>query len=88
MSIVVNYRKFYEDLNRARKARGISWHKVAARAGITASSVSSFVNFYERPNSAAKGLALESFVKLMHWMRKTDITEYTMDEDSIDGDVG
>lgn len=88
MSVVFNYQKFYEDLNRIRKQRNnIAWNKVATRSGITRSGLSTFANYYEKPGSPKKTLALESFVKLLHWMKKTDIAEYIVEEDLYDGDV-
>ena len=90
MSVVVNYRKFYEDLNRTRKARAnISWHKVAVRVGMTPSGIATFVKQFESPTpkQSLKGLSLESFMQLLHWMRKTDVAPYIMDEDELDATV-
>lgn len=83
MGVIVNYREFYKDLNRVRRMRGdIAWNKVAIRAGVQPSGISVFVSQFEKPApQTAKTLSLETFVRLLHWMRKTDITPYLVDED-------
>lgn len=89
MSVVVNYKKFYEDLNRTRKQRAnIAWNKVAMRAGVQPTGLNTFVNQFEKPApQAPKALSLETFVQLLHWMRKTDIANYIIDEDELDAPV-
>lgn len=87
MSVVVNYLKFYEDLNKARKARGIAWNKVATRAGIAASGMAVFVRQFEDPGSPAKALSLENFFKLLDWLKKTDVSSYMIDEDAVNGNI-
>ena len=87
MSVIVNYKAFYEDLNRTRKMRNsISWNKVAVRAGVVESGLYTFVRQFEVPDASRpiKGLSLDSFVQLLHWMRKTDMAPYIMDESDLD----
>lgn len=88
MSPVFNYRKFYEALDRARKQRNnMAWNKVATRAGMQPSSLHGFVNQFEKPNSPAKALSVENLVRLLHWLKKTDIADFLADEDEPNGTV-
>lgn len=87
MTKIFSYHKFYLDLNNQRKIRGnIAWNKVATRAGVTPSAVHTFAKQYEDlgRNPTAKVLSLENVVKLLDWMKKTDLAPYMIDEDDPD----
>lgn len=85
MTKIFNYRRFYEDLNIHRKRRGIAWHKVGIRAGVTTSGLSMFVKQFEEPDKHIfKALSVDSLVKLLNWMGKTDLAPYLIDEDDSD----
>ena len=85
MAQVFNYRRFYQDMNTARKIRGITWNKVATRSGMGPSTLSMFIRQFEEPdNVGPKVLNVESLLKLMSWMNKTDLAPYIVDEDDID----
>lgn len=89
MSIVFDYHRFYTDLNRTRANRKIAWNKVATRAGVVTSGLHTFVRQFEEPadsGKAVKGMSLETMVKLLHWMGKTDIATYMISEDAIDAE--
>jgi transcriptional regulator with XRE-family HTH domain len=81
MTKVFNYLALYIALNKTRKQRGITWHKVATRAGISPSGMHNFVRQFEEEFYPPKALSLENFVKLMAWMNKTDIGEFMMDKE-------
>jgi hypothetical protein len=85
MTKIFNYRRLYEDLNIHRKRRGIAWHKVGIRAGVTTSGLSMFVKQFEEPDKHIfKALSVDSLVKLLNWMGKTDLAPYLIDEDDSD----
>ena len=85
MTKVFNYRKLYDDLNAYRKRRGMAWHKVGIRSGVTNSGLSMFVKQFEQPDKHFfKALSVESLVKLLNWMEKTDLAPYLTDEDDPD----
>lgn len=85
MTKVFNYRKLYDDLNAHRKRRGMAWHKVGVRTGVTTSGLSLFVKQFEEPDKYFfKTLSVESLVKLLNWMEKTDLAPYLTDEDDPD----
>jgi len=86
MTKVFNYRRFYQDLNRQRKIRGnIAWNKLAIRAGLAPSNLHGFVKQFEDPNKPTpKALSVESVVKLLDWMNKTDLAPYIVEEDDPD----
>lgn len=86
MTKVFNPRKFYQDLDSTRRQRGIAWHKVATRAGMVPSGLAAFARQFEKPEAGVlgKGLSLENVVKLMDWMKKTDLAPYIVDEDHPD----
>lgn len=82
---VFNYRKLYDDLNRARKARGIAWNKVATRAGVAPTGLNMFTRQFEDSTAQTpKGLSVENLVKLLEWLNKTDLAPYLVDEDDPD----
>jgi len=86
MTKVLNYRKLYLELNRQRKMRGnISWNKVATRAGIAPSNMHGFTKqFEDTTNGIYKGLSVENLIKLMDWMKQTDLAPFIVDEDDPD----
>lgn len=84
MTVVFDFARFYHNLNRVRIQRKLAWNKVATRVGISPSGLFTFVKQYEKPGSPRKILSVDSLTKLMHWMGKTDLTTYIVDEDSID----
>lgn len=85
MTTVFNYSKFYRELNKKRKMRGIAWNKVATRSGIATSGIFRFVKHFEDPaNNPPKGLSIEVLVKLMNWMNQTDLAPFLTDEDDPD----
>lgn len=87
MTKVFNYRKFYLEINRQRKMRGhISWNKVATRAGIAPSNLHVFVKQFEDADRSGifKALNVENVVKLLDWMKQTDLAPFIVDEDDPD----
>lgn len=86
MPKVLNYRKFYNALNRQRKARGIAWNKVATRAGIAPSGLALFVRQFESLDRAdtPKRLSVDNLVSLMDWMNQTDLAPFLVEEDDPD----
>lgn len=85
MTKVFNFFRFYIDLNKHRRARGIAWNRVAVRAGISPTGLGTFVRQFEEPNAPKnKGLSVENMVKLLDWMSKTDIAPYMVNEDDPD----
>lgn len=85
MAKVFSYRRFYEDLNVHRRRRGWAWHKVGNRTGVTTSGLNAFVRQFEEPDKHfLKALSVESLVKLLNWMDKTDLAPYLIDEDDPD----
>lgn len=81
-AVVFNYRKFYSDLDAKRKIRGITWNKVANRAGVGESSVHRFVRQFEDENfPQPTGVNVEILINLTHWMGQYDLKRYLTDED-------
>lgn len=80
MSKIFHYRRFYNDLDQARRIRRITWHKVATRAGMTTSGLHTFVKQFEDDGVPTKQLSLENTIKLLDWLGKTDIAPYIVDE--------
>lgn len=83
MSIVFDYARFYKDLDRVRRQRKVAWNKVATRTGVVPSGMHSFVRQFDGSGGAPKALSLETMLRLLHWMGKTDIATYMADEDSV-----
>lgn len=86
MTKIFNYRKFYLEINRQRKKRGdLAWNRVATRAGMAPSNLHAFIKQYEDPTRPyPKALSVENVVKLMDWMKQTDLAPYIADEDDPD----
>lgn len=88
LSVIFNHLRFYQDLNRTRVQRGnMAWNKVATRIGVTPSLLSTYTKQFEQSGSRPKTLSLETTVRLLHWMKKTDVAEYLLDEDATNGNV-
>lgn len=85
MTVVFDFARFYRDLNRVKNQRRLAWNKVATRVGMVPSGMFAFVNQYENPDEypKPKTLSVDSVIKLLHWMGKTDVATYIVDEDSI-----
>jgi hypothetical protein len=83
VSVLFNYRRFYQDLDAKRKQRNVSWNKLGARAGVAESSVHRFVRQFEDPEQypETRGFNTEVLVSLAHWMGQYDLKRYLTDED-------
>lgn len=81
MTKTFDYRSFYNDLNKARRNRGIAWNKVATRAGMAPSGLHTFVQHFENPESPFKRLSTENLIRLLVWLGKTDLAPYLMDKE-------
>lgn len=86
---VLNLPGFMRDLRTAKNRRGITWEKVATRAGINTGTMHRLVAYYfpEDSNSGIQrstSMALETFIMLANWMGKTDVKAWLVDEDDIE----
>lgn len=82
MSKVFDSHRLYIALNRARSSRGITWNKVATRAGVGPTSLNAFIRQFEQPGEPKKAMAVENLVRLLDWMGQTDLGPYMVDEDA------
>lgn len=80
MATIVDYEKLYKRLDGVRRQRGISWNKVATRAGVAPTTLSGFVRSFEVEGAKPKALALDNFVSLCAWMGVYDLKKLIKDE--------